>query len=739
MLNAQGQVLTWRLTPRLSFAEVESDLKVLNERLHSQGKVLREFYIDNCCSWRKKLQQVFGNQLVVHLDLFHAVKRFSEKVPKRHPLRKDCLKEWKMVFRDPSDHGDKRTLPTPSPNVLENNISTFLKHWKDAEYDKKKLLSEAALKEIECLRVHVKKGCLSGIEPGRGTNRNENLHKDLNKIMSSSKYGVELAYALLTVIFYNHNEKMAAMSEHRMEYPIEHYHDILSSTSNTEKFGLKFDLQSGASCSSVNKDDSTFNNLKLTTCTYTELFHRIQHTPLPDIGHNKQKDELIDAGSSHSSETADSDCFSIDDSEIECPSIPISILKSILMQAISWYFLHKSVQSISETAHISIYQIPFLVSSCSDLSNFMYIMTDEGNSSEEVIDDLVKSWNLVRHKVARDGNCLFTAIAFNIKNQVEHGNIILKTVIENLKIDPKSSISQIARQLRACVVQEWLGKNSKFYQEFMTEGQLTVQAEKFLHDGEFSIDIGDLAVAALSNTLQSPLVLFTSRPSQPIYIQNPTHSPMASVSPIFLAFLHTGPGHYDAVAPSTIPEVAAEKASTESCTCGRKSTKGNACSFTLSQYTCRCPCYNAKLSCSEDCKCKGCTNTFGVRPPKLQKVGQKRKRLPHVNQSMPLRGKKTMKFMNDVGEPLIHGGFSKMEFLVICSIIRTLMADDLDWAQSESLNSSEVLTIYNCIFELAQTLHLDLALFLRSQTEIEKVLYNTSFKWEIFGQRRIQQ
>ena len=70
------------------------------------------------------------------------------------------------------------------------------------------------------------KGCLSGIRPGRGTNRNENLHKNLNRIMSGCKYGVELAYALLTVIFFDHNEKMAAKSDRRSEYPIEHYCSI---------------------------------------------------------------------------------------------------------------------------------------------------------------------------------------------------------------------------------------------------------------------------------------------------------------------------------------------------------------------------------------------------------------------------------------------------------------------------------------------------------------------------------
>ena len=53
----------------------------------------------------------------------------------------------------------------------------------------------------------------------------------------------------------------------------------------------------------------------------------------------------------------------------------------------------------------------------------------------------------------------------------------------------------------------------------MSEGQLQSQAEEFLQDGGYSLDIVDLAIAALSNMLQTPLVLFTSRPNQPLHIQ----------------------------------------------------------------------------------------------------------------------------------------------------------------------------------------------------------------------------
>ena len=92
-----------------------------------------------------------------------------------------------MVFRDPSDKGDKRTLPTPTPDILEKPLDQFLHRWRESEYNENKLLSAAAIKEVENIRLHIKKGCLSGIKPGRGTNRNENLHKDLNRIMWNSK------------------------------------------------------------------------------------------------------------------------------------------------------------------------------------------------------------------------------------------------------------------------------------------------------------------------------------------------------------------------------------------------------------------------------------------------------------------------------------------------------------------------------------------------------------------------
>ena len=88
------------------------------------------------------------------------------------------------------------------------------------------MLSSAAVKEANNLRKHMLNGCLSGIKPGRGTNRNEALHKELNKIVSSSRYGLELAYALFSNIFFRHNEKIAAKLEKRRERVLTEYYDL---------------------------------------------------------------------------------------------------------------------------------------------------------------------------------------------------------------------------------------------------------------------------------------------------------------------------------------------------------------------------------------------------------------------------------------------------------------------------------------------------------------------------------
>lgn len=269
VMNGEGQVITWRLTRSLAFSNIEGQLESLRERFNVQGKTVTEFYIDNCCSWRNKLYQVFGSQLSVKLDVFHAVKRISDKISKKHPLRSDCMKDLSMVFRDPLDRGEERHMDTPSPSTLVSQLEAFLQKWNTVEFKGWKVLSPLAIGEAQNLKQHMLKGCLTGIKPGRGTNRNEALHKKLNKIVTSSRYGTELAYALFSTIFFLHNEKIAARKESRREKVISEYEYLHEHPDSGEYFGIQWLTESPSTTQASDK------HLTLQRSSFTDFACRI--------------------------------------------------------------------------------------------------------------------------------------------------------------------------------------------------------------------------------------------------------------------------------------------------------------------------------------------------------------------------------------------------------------------------------------------------------------------------------
>ena len=163
VINERGQIVTWQLTQSQGFENIRRLLQQLFRRLSSQGKSVKEFYIDNCCHWRKKLQEVFGSDLAVKLDIFHAFQRISTKISKRHPFYSKCLQDLRLMFRDPADLGETRAKETPDPNTLFKNAEMFLKKWENVESNKgTPVLSEVAVQEVRKIQEHMKKGCLSG-------------------------------------------------------------------------------------------------------------------------------------------------------------------------------------------------------------------------------------------------------------------------------------------------------------------------------------------------------------------------------------------------------------------------------------------------------------------------------------------------------------------------------------------------------------------------------------------------
>ncbi|CAH3176283.1 unnamed protein product, partial [Porites lobata] len=193
--------MIWKFTKTTSSSEIIDSLKELKERLDKASSNLKMIIVDDCCHVMHLYGQIFPG-IKVRLDLFHACMRVVQTVPKSEDYSKQFANEFSLIFRQNGDLGNERTMSTPCPDEIESNLERLLFVWRE------KLKTETLL-QIENLRKHIKKGCLSEIPVGCGTEINERLHRHLNRslLCGVSKIGPELAVAVMACALYAWNCK----------------------------------------------------------------------------------------------------------------------------------------------------------------------------------------------------------------------------------------------------------------------------------------------------------------------------------------------------------------------------------------------------------------------------------------------------------------------------------------------------------------------------------------------------
>jgi hypothetical protein len=299
----------------------------------------------------------------------------------------------------------------------------------------------------------------------------------------------------------------------------------------------------------------------------------------------------------------------------------------------------------------------------------------------------------------------------------------LIAILHNLGIDPcHDNVSIVAKALRRAVVNEWTGDHSYEYTGFLSHTQIEEQGQQFLASGEFSGELGDLVIAALSNILHSPIVLFTSIPNLPVLVLSPSHEVMLNPQPIHLAFTQQGPGHYDIAMHVDQAATSQSEHAVTKCGCGRRTSAGVACTTILEKYSSRCPCYNSRRACRELCNCKNCQNPFGrsITDKEQSTSGRKRKRRAHEVQRFTIRGVKTTAFMEESKLHCDMGSPTAFERLVTLSILQFLTAAGI--SEYLATHTQTVLAVYNNIRLLATILKVDLPIYQRSANEIGKLI-----------------
>lgn len=129
-----------------------------------------------------------------------ACQRVVRTMPVTNRLYNDSVRSFIQIFRQNDGQGDTRLKSTPGKDVIGKNLESFLQRWINVPSSP---ITSSTLTEIESLGNHIRKGCLSDIPPGYGTEKNEYLHRLLNRslITGATTISVEIATALLTVFF----------------------------------------------------------------------------------------------------------------------------------------------------------------------------------------------------------------------------------------------------------------------------------------------------------------------------------------------------------------------------------------------------------------------------------------------------------------------------------------------------------------------------------------------------------
>lgn len=514
VLNDKKEVIEWRFTKTCAFEEIKDLLESLQRR---PGVQLNCIYLDDCCKMRRLYQDVFVG-VAVKLDVFHAVQRVTNTIPKGTDLSRQISKEFGLVFRADGDLGERRCLPTPEICVLQTNLKMFLDRWEHLlqtpDFDKTR-------NEIDKIYNHISQGCLSGIGIGDGTEGNEALHRLLNRslLCGASILGPELALAIVAALFYSYNCKIKGEKH-----------------TNNAKVTPIFPVEGLASL-------SQYLNTEITSLVASHFKMEDQPVLLDglwtmNINNNYSCASISDVDSTSAREDhlviADEVQHLFDD----------SIAKIVFEDAIK---LHEVLNNMNNTLNDkSIDAFDFLLKGISDYDKLV-------SSGESQLRDETHKQNLERNlssmgleidPVSGDGDCAFSSIIRQLYKLPEFrtDEILSKHLQEmGLYIDEETDAFTLRQRFVDHV------QANEHYQLLtgISADKLNEETELFREKGTFCGNLGDLVIKVCSDILRIPILVITSM-TQHRFIPFIPDDTLA-MSTIYIAYNSHGPGHYDGV------------------------------------------------------------------------------------------------------------------------------------------------------------------------------------------------
>ena len=163
--------------------------------------------------------------------------------------------------------------------------------------------------------------------------------------------------------------------------------------------------------------------------------------------------------------------------------------------------------------------------------------------NEETLSRNLASFKKRRDVVGGDGNCCFRSIVRELHKCLSTASDTYAEFIKSIGLGIGEE--EDTRHLRMLLCDE-VQQNGQVYTDLLgiTNVQLDAELASYRQRGFFDNNLADVAVKICSDILQIPIVVITSYPQAAYMSFFPI---VISVKePIYLAFNHSCPGHYDA-------------------------------------------------------------------------------------------------------------------------------------------------------------------------------------------------
>ena len=186
------------------------------------------------------------------------------------------------------------------------------------------------------------------------------------------------------------------------------------------------------------------------------------------------------------------------------------------------------------------------------LSNSFFSKSYDEINAERRVDGLLSGYGLKRVFMPKDGNCLFSSIAFALQNQLNFPeNEVNSSFLEHLEsVGVTNDLSMLCmiRTLRKLTVDEFQGEHRSEYASYLEvdENQdYENMSESFNKNGFFDCALGNAVPLPLSNVLKVSIVIMSSFEHYPVIPILPRENPLSRI-PLYIVHLRIGAGHYDA-------------------------------------------------------------------------------------------------------------------------------------------------------------------------------------------------